>query len=114
MPPRFGGGILTLYGHRLPRLYRDLSESWPARLAKRIPFADSHKDVVGLIMTSKKPQMTRVAKIGRLTQSCAEKISAVEGLVLSPRMRRVLAITKDQPAEERRQAVRAQFARKSA
>ncbi|MDF1634730.1 hypothetical protein [Mycoplana sp. MJR14] len=60
------------------------------------------------------PKPTRSAATGRLTQTRAEKISAVEGLVLSPRMRELLARTEDQSAEERRKAVRAQFARKSA
>ncbi|MBY2927053.1 hypothetical protein HFO74_35775 [Rhizobium laguerreae] len=64
--------------------------------------------------TSKTPQLTRDAKTGRLAQARAEKISAVERMVLSPRMRKILAQIKDQPAEERRQAIRAQFARKSA
>ncbi|WP_183807214.1 hypothetical protein [Mycoplana azooxidifex] len=63
--------------------------------------------------TIKTPKRTRSATTGRLTQARAEKISAVEGLVLSPRMRKLLAQTKDQPAEERRKAIRAQFARKS-
>ncbi|ACI53951.1 hypothetical protein FHX14_004798 [Rhizobium sp. BK619] len=63
---------------------------------------------------SKKPKLTRNANTGRLTQARAEKISAVEGLVLSPRMRKLLAETADQPTEERRQAIRAQFLRKSA
>ena len=63
---------------------------------------------------SKQPNLTRNANIGRLTQARAEKISAVEGLVLSPRMRKVLAETADQPAEARREAIRAQFVRKSA
>ncbi|MGO8024158.1 hypothetical protein [Rhizobium leguminosarum] len=65
-------------------------------------------------MTSKTSKLTRNAKTGGLTQAGAEKISAVEGLVLSPRMRKLLAETKDQPPEERRQAIRAQFTRKSA
>nr|WP_245289803.1 type II toxin-antitoxin system ParD family antitoxin [Rhizobium leguminosarum] len=56
--------------------------------------------------------MTGNAKTYCLGQASAEKISAVEGPVLSPRMRKLLAETKDQPAEERRQAIRAQFARK--
>ncbi|MBB3356023.1 hypothetical protein FHT70_005996 [Rhizobium sp. BK049] len=64
--------------------------------------------------TVKTPKLTRNAKTGRLSQARAEKISAVEGLALTPRMRKILAQTKDQPAEERRQAIRAQFARKSA
>ena len=64
--------------------------------------------------TTKMPKPTRSAATGRLTQARAEKISAVEGLVLSPRMRELLARTEDQSAEERRKAVRAQFARKSA
>ncbi|MFF0948363.1 hypothetical protein ACFYE9_12015 [Rhizobium leguminosarum] len=63
---------------------------------------------------SKTPNLTGNAKTDGLTQASAEKISAVEGLVLSPRMRKLLAETKDQPAEERRQAIRAQFARKPA
>ncbi|MBY4609847.1 hypothetical protein K6M90_19595 [Rhizobium sp. 9T] len=63
---------------------------------------------------SKTPKFSRNAKIGGLTQARAEKISAVEGLVLSPRMRQLLAETKDQPPEKRRQAIRAQFARKLA
>ncbi|ARM87339.1 hypothetical protein RHEC894_CH00998 [Rhizobium sp. CIAT894] len=63
---------------------------------------------------SKMPELTGSAKTGGLTQASAEKISAVEGLVLSPRMRKLLAETKDQPPEERRQAIRAQFAGKPA
>lgn len=64
--------------------------------------------------TVKTPKLTRNAKTGRLSQARAEKISAVEGLALTPRMRKILAQTKDQPAEERRQAIRAPFTRKSA
>ncbi|MGO4440509.1 hypothetical protein [Rhizobium sp. RAF56] len=60
-------------------------------------------------MTSKTSRSTHDAKTGRLTQVRAEKISAIEGLVLSPRMRKILAQTKDQPAEEGRRAIRAQF-----
>ncbi|EJC69854.1 hypothetical protein Rleg5DRAFT_5652 [Rhizobium leguminosarum bv. viciae WSM1455] len=63
---------------------------------------------------SKTPNLTGNAKTGGLSQVSAEKIGAVDGLVLSPRMRKLLAETKDQPAEERRQAIRAQFARKPA
>lgn len=63
---------------------------------------------------SKTPNLTGNAKTGGLTRACAEKISAVDGLVLSPRMRKLLAETKDQPPEERRQAIRARFTRKSA
>ncbi|MBB4576246.1 hypothetical protein [Rhizobium lentis] len=40
---------------------------------------------------SKTPKFSGNAKIGGLTQARAEKISAVEGLVLSPRMRRFSA-----------------------
>lgn len=65
-------------------------------------------------MTSTKQKPTSIGKLGRLTRKRAEKISAVEGMVLTPRMRKLLAMTQNQPAEERRQAVRAQFARKSA
>lgn len=61
---------------------------------------------------SKTPNLTGNTKTGGLTQASAEKISAVDGLVLSSRMRKLLAETTDQPAEERRQAIRAQFARK--
>lgn len=64
--------------------------------------------------TTKTPQLTCNAKTGRLTQVRAEKISAVEGMVLSPRMRKILDQTKDQPAEARRRAIRAQFTQKSA
>jgi hypothetical protein len=64
--------------------------------------------------TSKTPQLTRDAKIGRLTQVRAEKISAVEGMVLSPRMRKILDQSKDQPSEALRRAVRAQFSQKFA
>jgi len=60
---------------------------------------------------SKTPKLPRNFKTGSPTQASAEKISAVEGLVLSPRMRKLLAETTDQPAEERRQAIRAQFVR---
>ncbi|CAN7220823.1 hypothetical protein [Rhizobium leguminosarum] len=63
---------------------------------------------------SKTPKFTGNAKTGGLSHASAEKITAVDGLVLSPRMRKFLAETKDQPAEERRQAIRAQFARKPA
>lgn len=59
-------------------------------------------------------KLTGNAKTDSLTQACAEKISAVDGRVLSPRMRKFLIETKDLPAEERRQAIRAQFARKPA
>ncbi|MBY5440790.1 hypothetical protein [Rhizobium leguminosarum] len=63
---------------------------------------------------SETPKFTGNAKAGGLSHASAEKITAVDGLVLSPRMRKLLAETKDQPAEERRQAIRAQFARKPA
>ena len=62
--------------------------------------------------TNKTSQLTRHPKTGRLTQVRAEKISAVEGMVLSPRMRKVLDQTKDEPAEVRRRAIRAQFSQK--
>lgn len=65
-------------------------------------------------MKCKAPQLTRNAKTGRLTRPRAEKISAVEGMVLTTRMRKLLDKTKDQSGEERRQAIRAQFAQKSA
>lgn len=63
--------------------------------------------------TTKSPKLNRSAATGRLTQARAEKISAVEGLLLSPRMRKLLVQTKDLPAEERRKAIRAQFTGKS-
>ncbi|OJF91494.1 hypothetical protein [Pararhizobium antarcticum] len=53
-------------------------------------------------------------EIGRLTRERAEKISAVEGLSLSPRMKRLFEISADKTADERRALVREQFAKKSA
>lgn len=60
-------------------------------------------------MNSKPPPIKRDAATRRLTSSRGEKISAVEGMVLTPRMRHVLEQTKDCPGEERRERIRAQF-----
>ena len=65
-------------------------------------------------MAPKRPPSKPSSPSGRLTQARAEKISAVEGLTLTSRMRDVLAATKDQPADERRRAIRAQFVRPNA
>lgn len=54
------------------------------------------------------------SKLGQLTRERAEKISAVEGLALSPRMKRLLDMSAGKTAEERRALVRQQFAKKSA
>jgi hypothetical protein len=48
-----------------------------------------------------------------LTSQRGEKISAVEGLTLTPRMRELLEQTKDRPGEERRALIRAKFLQKS-
>lgn len=53
-------------------------------------------------------------KQGRLTRERAEKISAVEGLALTPRMKRLLDLAAGKSADEQRALVRAQFAKKSA
>ncbi|MXN54215.1 hypothetical protein GR158_24245 [Shinella sp. AETb1-6] len=65
-------------------------------------------------MNTKAPKRIRITKPGRLTRSRGEKISAVEGLALTPRMRTLLDATKDKSGEERRQLIRAQFAQKTA
>ena len=53
-------------------------------------------------------------KPGPLTRIRAEKISAVEGLSLTPRMKSLLDMAAGKSSEERRELVRAQFAKKSA
>lgn len=53
-------------------------------------------------------------KLGRLTRERAEKINAVEGLALTPRMKRILEVAAGKSADEQRALVRAQFAKKSA
>ncbi|WEZ86039.1 hypothetical protein P6U16_23425 (plasmid) [Rhizobium sp. 32-5/1] len=63
---------------------------------------------------SKKPAALADLKISRPTRKRGEKISAVEGLQLNPRMRALLDTTKDKPGEERRRLIRAQFSQKSA
>ncbi|MQW85972.1 hypothetical protein [Sinorhizobium saheli] len=63
---------------------------------------------------SLKVEKPKSAKAVRLTSRRGEKISAVEGLTLTPRMRAVLDMTKDKPGDERRRLIKAQFAQKSA
>ncbi|WP_341487784.1 hypothetical protein [Pararhizobium sp. A13] len=65
-------------------------------------------------MDSKAPNITRNAVTGRLSRERGEKISAVEGLKLTPRMRRLLDQTAGKPGDERREMIKAQFAKKSA
>lgn len=64
----------------------------------------------------KKRSANRVVKVkpGRLTRERAEKINAVEGLSLTPRMKRILDVSAGKSADEQRALVRAQFAKKSA
>ncbi|MDH6269018.1 hypothetical protein M2360_004438 [Rhizobium sp. SG_E_25_P2] len=50
----------------------------------------------------------------KLTSERGEKISAVEGLKLSPRMEAILRDTKGRSGDERRAAIKAQFSRKTA
>jgi hypothetical protein len=50
---------------------------------------------------------------GKLTSERGEKISEVEGVTLSPRMRTALEMSKGQSGEERRALIRAQFGIKS-
>ena len=57
---------------------------------------------------------TPVKQPGKLTSARGEKISAVEGLTLSPRMRTVLETTEGQSGDQRRAQIRAQFGKKSA
>ncbi len=45
----------------------------------------------------------------RLTSTRGEKIAAVEGLALTPRMRVLLEMSKDLTGDERRQLIREQF-----
>ncbi|MCV3765194.1 hypothetical protein [Rhizobium sp. TRM95796] len=61
-------------------------------------------------------QMTRDARKGKitmtggkLTSERGEKISAVEGLRLTPRMEAVLLETRGRPGDERRAAIKAHF-----
>jgi hypothetical protein len=60
----------------------------------------------------KKLHQSPQAKAGRLTSSRAEKIAAVEGMRLSPRMARILkdAASKSLSGEESRALIKAQFA----
>lgn len=51
-------------------------------------------------------------KAVRLTSIRGERISAVEGLRLTPRMRAVLDMSKDKSGEERRALIKAQFTAK--
>ena len=62
----------------------------------------------------KKVQQSPQSKAGRLTSSRAEKIAAVEGMRLSPRMARILkdAASKNLSGDESRALIRAQFAAK--
>ncbi|MDI6836833.1 hypothetical protein [Ciceribacter thiooxidans] len=53
-------------------------------------------------------------KPARLTRERAEKINAVEGLALTPRMKRILDAAAGKTADEQRALVRAQFAKESA
>ena len=50
----------------------------------------------------------------KLTSTRGEKISAVEGMVLTPRMRTVLAQSQGKSGDERRALVRKQFAKTKA
>ncbi len=65
-------------------------------------------------MKSKTPPAPRTPRTVRLTSVRGEKISAVEGLTLTPRMRAVLDMSKDRPGDERRKLIEAQFRRKPA
>jgi len=60
------------------------------------------------------PALPPVKQPGKLTSERGEKISAVEGLTLSPRMKAVLEMSKGQPGEQRRAMIRAQFGKKQA
>jgi hypothetical protein len=62
---------------------------------------------------SKKPATTNDFAFSSLTRKRGEKISAVEGLKLTPRMQALLDLTKDKSGDERRQLIRAQFTQKS-
>ncbi|WP_416798172.1 hypothetical protein [Ciceribacter azotifigens] len=53
-------------------------------------------------------------KPGRLTRERAEKITSVEGLALTPRIKRILDAASGKTADEQRALVRAQFAKISA
>ncbi|MGV1849229.1 MULTISPECIES: hypothetical protein [Rhizobium] len=52
---------------------------------------------------------SQVIQPSKLTSSRGEKISAVEGMNLSPRMRAILAQSQGKSGDERRALVRAQF-----
>jgi hypothetical protein len=64
-------------------------------------------------MTSELSKTSRNVVTGRLTSARGEKISAVEGMTLSPRMRQLLDRTQDKTGEERRELIKAQFAKKN-
>ena len=64
-------------------------------------------------MASNASKIAHEPDAGRLTRARGEKISAVEGLSLSPRMRRLLDQTEGKSGDERRALIRAQFAGKT-
>ncbi len=58
----------------------------------------------------KQPSQTgRITQPSKLTSARGEKISAVEGMSLSARMRAVLTQSEDKSGDERRALVRQQF-----
>ena len=59
-------------------------------------------------------KINRTVTVSKLTSSRAEKISAVEGMVLTTRMKALLLATQDKPGEERRAMIKAQFSKKYA
>lgn len=59
---------------------------------------------------SSKP--SKLKSPGPLTSSRGEKIAAVEGLSLTPRMKAALTMTAGKSGDERRAVVKAQFAKK--
>jgi hypothetical protein len=65
-------------------------------------------------MESSAPKIIRNAVSGRFSRQRGEKISAVEGLKLTPRMQRLLDQTADKSGDERREMIKAQFVKKSA
>ncbi|WFU07540.1 hypothetical protein QA648_36805 (plasmid) [Rhizobium sp. CB3171] len=65
-------------------------------------------------MSTKTTTPKATAKPVRLTSARGEKISAVEGLHLTPRMRTVLELSKDKSGDERRKLIKAQFVGKTA
>ncbi|PYE29930.1 hypothetical protein C8J35_1402 [Rhizobium sp. PP-F2F-G38] len=60
-------------------------------------------------MKKQSPQTVLITQPSKLTSARGEKISAVEGMSLSARMRAVLTQSKDKSGDERRALVRQQF-----